>query len=95
MGKLDTVLKNAASSAWRAMEERDYSPERRYSERLVSHLFVHELLLQRPELASSVWMEYRPWPDEGDERIDLWINHASTEGSIAVELKVGDPTPEA
>jgi hypothetical protein len=77
------------------MATRKYSPEARYSERLVSHLFAHHLLRQNPHLESEMWMEYRPWPREADERVDVWLRDSESGTHVAIELKVGDPTEEA
>ena len=95
MDALEVAIRSAASNAWQTMATRDYTEKARYSERLASHLFAHHLLKLRPELEARMWMEYRPWPEEADERIDVWVSNPDLGSDLAIELKVADPTDQA
>lgn len=93
--KASELLQRAAKGALDELDRRRYDLNHRFSEQLLSHLLVHEALVSTPSISDRLWLEYRPWPGEGEQRIDIWTDGDGSEPTFAVELKVADPTPEA
>ena len=94
MDSMEQAIAAVARVVLRQLESRTFDAHRRHIESLVTHLFCHELLSRSPELRRRLWTDFRPWPEESSESIDIWIDGDDSTEAVAVEIDVGDPASE-
>ena len=89
------LLTDVARKVVEAVDQRKFDANRPFNENLFSLLCCHELLVQRPELQSRLWMGYQPWPEESDECIGCWIAGDEQQRPQAIEIHVDDPADDS
>lgn len=86
------VLAHAAHRTWRELSARRFTERHRLSETLAVAVFTREIVRLKPRWKKSLWMEARPFAPDDKERVDIWLDWRAVGSSLAVEVKVGDPS---
>ncbi len=88
---MDEVLTAVAQQVVEVVGRRTYDAHRIFNDRLLSHLFYHEMLVRCPELKTRLWPGYRLWPEESSENAGCWIEATADQPAIAIEIVCDDP----
>ena len=92
---MEQTLSAVAQSVTQFIERRQWDSHRVFSEGLIDRLCCHYLLMQLPDFAERLWIDYRPWPDDSNESIRYWVDGDKGQKSFAFEVRFDDPNDDS
>jgi hypothetical protein len=90
---IEEILQKAALGVVQSAKDRKFDQNRVFNESLFSMLFCGQLVALNPGLQARIWRDYRPWPQESDDSIGIWVERE--EGPIAIEVHADDPQDQS